>query len=463
MSQLTRGHHRWEHALVEHHCDLLIRGGTVVPMVNRGESYAADLAVRDGRISALLEAGSSSSVVAERVLDARNALVLPGFVQAHVHVVQSLLRHQADELALLDWLTCRTWPYEAALDGDGVEAAAELGIAELLCGGTTTALDFGTTHDHDRVFAAAERLGIRLVSGKTHMNRGDGVPSALVENTDASLAAAESLGRRWHGAAGGRLRYAVAPRFALSCDDQLLHGCAQLARDNGWLLQTHAAENREETERVRALTGCSNIAYLHRLGVTGADVVLAHGVHLDDEDIPLLASTATSICHCPGANLKLASGIADVVRLLDAGINVALGADGAPCNNRLSMFYEMSLAGTLHGLRHGPAAMSAWTVLEMATIGGARALGLEQEIGSLEVGKAADVVVIGLADWTMLPAGDPASRLVYGASPGCVRHVVVNAEPVVVDGELRTLSAGSLGPRVSEAWEATRQRMESCT
>jgi cytosine/adenosine deaminase-related metal-dependent hydrolase len=386
--------------------------------------------------------------------------VLPGFIQGHVHVVQSLLRHQADGLELLEWLRRCTWPYEAALDGDGVEAAAELGIAELLCGGTTTALDFGTTHDHDRVFRAAQRLGIRFTSGKTHMDIGEGAPAALLEDPERSLADASELGRRWHGAADGRLRYAVAPRFALSCSPDLLRGCSELARTHDWLLQSHAAENRNEVEQVLALSGLGNIDLLDDYGLLGDDVILAHGVHVAETDVRRLAFTRTTICHCPGANLTLGSGIADVPGLLAAGVPVVLGADGPPCNNRLSIFYEMSLAATIHNLRHGATALDQWAVLGMATRDGAAALHLKDEVGTLENGKAGDVVVVELEEWSGLPGGDPASRIVFGGGPQMVRHVVVAGQPLVVDGALVSTETEVLKQRVDDAWRATRRRME---
>jgi len=439
--------------------DLVIRNGLVLPMVNDGEYFRGDVSICDGRITAVTE-GSSEESDAARVLDAGGAAVLPGFIQGHVHVVQSLLRHQADGLELLDWLRRRTWPYEAALDGDGVEAAAELGIAELLCGGTTTALDFGTTHDHDRVFRAAERLGIRLTSGKTHMDIGEGAPAALLEDPERSLADASELGRRWHGAADGRLRYAVAPRFALSCSPDLLRGCSELARTHDWLLQSHAAENRSEVEQVLALTGRGNIDFLDDYGLLGDDVILAHGVHLDETDVRRLASTRTTICHCPGANLKLGSGIADVPGLLAAGVPVVLGADGPPCNNRLSIFYEVSLAATIHNLRHGTTALDQWAVLGMATRDGAAALHLADEVGTLENGKAGDVVVVELEEWSGLPGGDPASRIVFGGGPQMVRHVVVAGQPVVIDGTLVNTDTEALRQRIDDAWRATRRRME---
>jgi cytosine/adenosine deaminase-related metal-dependent hydrolase len=422
--------------------------------------FTGDVLVHDGRITDVLS-GGSKDVRARSVLDANGAAVLPGFVQCHVHVVQSLLRHQADGLPLLDWLEQRTLPYEAALDGDGVAVAAELGIAELLSGGTTTILDFGTTHHHDRVFDAADRMGIRMISGRTHMDIGATTPEALLEDPESSLADAETIGRRWHGRDGGRLRYAVAPRFALSCSRPLLEGCATLAGDHGWLLHSHAAENRDEVAAVRAATGLGNIEYLDEAGLTGAHVMLAHGVHLEPNEVNILAETDTRICHCPGANLKLGSGIADVPRLRSSGIVVGLGADGPPCNNRLSVFYEMSLAATLHGLRSGPEALGAWESLSMATRDGARALHLDDEVGTITPGKAADLVVVSFDGWAMMPGDDPASRVVHGGTAGDVRHVVVNGRPLVIDGELRTPDSESLTTRVADAWDATRARMAS--
>lgn len=430
-------------------------------MIRDREWFRGDVLVRDNRIAKITRE-PAEGVLADRVVDARDGLILPGLVQAHVHVVQSLLRHAADGLTLLEWLRTRTWPYEAALDGDGVQAAAELGISELLCGGTTTALDFGTTHDHGRVFEVAERLGIRLISGKTHMDVGDGA-GRLLEDPDASVAEAEALGGRWHGAAGGRLRYAVAPRFALSCSRSMLVRCAELARQHGWLLQSHVAENVDEVAEVRRQTDLGNVEYLDSVGLTGPDVILAHGVHLAPDEVARLAATQTRICHCPGANLKLASGIADLPALLDSGVPVALGADGPPCNNRLSAFHEMALAGTLHNLRRGPMAVDPWTVLAMATRGGARALGLDSEVGTLEPGKAADLVVLDGSGWSLLPISDPASRVVYGATSGDVLHVIVAGRQVVQDRRLVSADPVVVREHVREAAGAVHRRMKEQT
>lgn len=436
---------------------LLIRGGTLVPMTDGARWLDGDVRLLGGRIE---DVGVSlAPQPGEAVLDANGCLVLPGFVQTHVHVVQSLARHRADGLELLDWLSQRTWPYEAALAEEEVFDAARLGIAELLSGGTTSALDMGTTHSQDAVFAAAERLGIRFTSGKCHMDDGIGVPERLLENTGASLAEAEELGQRWHGAAGGRLRYAAAPRFVLSCTPALMEGVVALARRHGWLLHTHASENRRETELVRHRTGVGNVSYLAELGIGGRDTVLAHCVHLDDSEVTLLARQGTGVAHCPGANLKLASGIADLPRLLAGGARVGLGADGPPCNNRLSVFHEMALSGTLHNLRHGATAVTAWTVLELATWRGAQVLGLDR-VGRLQPGWAADIVVLSCDAWAMEPGGDPAAAIVFGGGPEAVRHVIVNGEIVVRDRTLLTAEAAEIRRRARASAARIAARLE---
>jgi len=434
---------------------ILVRGGTVVPMTARGAFFAADVRVENGVIAAV---GPGLPADGARVVDASDALVLPGFVQAHVHVVQSLARHRAEGLPLLRWLAERIWPYEAALAPDEVAAAARLGVAELLAGGTTAALDMGTTHDQDLVFEAARDLGIRLTSGKCHMDSGEGAPARLVEDGDASLAEAEALGARWHGAGGGRLRYAVAPRFVLSCSQELLAGAAALARAHGYLLHTHASENADETRAVREMTGMGNVAALAEAGLSGRDVVLAHCVHLDDGEVGLLGREGTGVAHCPGANLKLGSGIADLPGLLAAGARVGLGADGPPCNNRLSVFHEMALAGTLHNLARGAGAVDPWTVLEMATSRGAEVVGLDR-VGRLEPGWRADIVVLGPGAWATEPTADPATVVVYGGGVESVRHVIVDGRVVVADRELATADATAIRRDARRAAAAVWRRL----
>ena len=425
-------------------------------MTGDGAWFGADVLIEEGTVKAV---GTVAAPPGVATLDAAGALVLPGFVQTHVHVVQSLARHRAEGLDLLAWLKNRVWPYEAALTAGETAAAARLGIAELLATGTTTALDMGSTHHHDSVFRAAEELGIRLSSGKCLMDSGDGAPAALVEDTEDALASAEALGSRWHGAARGRLRYAVAPRFILSCTPSLLAGAAELARRHGWLLHTHASENRRETALVRELTGLGNVAALAEHGISGDDTVLAHCVHLDEDEIALMASAGTGVAHCPGANLKLASGIADLPRLLEAGVRAGIGADGPPCNNRLSVFHEMALAGTLHNLAHGAGAVNPWTVLELATWRGARLLGLPEPAGRIVPGAAADIVVLDSRAWAVEPLADPAAAVVFGGGPEGVRHVLVAGVPLVVDHELTRADGPQIRRDARKASAAIAQRL----
>lgn len=435
---------------------ILISGGTVVPMTGR-EWHAADLLVVGHRIAEVGPGLAAPSGCSR--LDARGALVLPGFVQTHVHVVQSLARHRAEGLPLLRWLRERIWPYEAALSPDEVDAAARLGIGELLCGGTTSALDMGTTHSQDVIFEAAAEMGIRFTSGKAMMDAGDGVPVALLEEPKASLEDSERLGRRWHGAAGGRLRYALAPRFVLTCTEGLLRAAAEMSRHHGFMLHTHASESADETRAVRELTGRGNVTYFADLGLAGEATVLAHCVHLDDREVAGLAASGTGVAHCPGSNLKLASGIADVPRLLAAGVRIGLGADGPPCNNRLSIFHEMALAGTLHNLRHGAGAVDAWTVLELATWRGAQVLGLDGRVGRLTPGSLADVVVLGCESWAAEPFADPADVIVFGLGVESVRHVLVDGAIVVENSRLRTGDDARIRGRARAAGAAVAGRL----
>jgi cytosine/adenosine deaminase-related metal-dependent hydrolase len=402
----------------------------------------ADLLIEDGRIARIAK-GLRAPRGAE-VIDCAGKAVLPGLVQAHVHLCQALFRNHADGLELLDWLEQRIWPYEAAHDARSLRFSARLAIAELLLSGTTSVLDMATVRHTEEVLRAAEESGIRYTGGKCLMDA-PGSPRALREETGAALDEAERLGRRWHGAAQGRIRWALCPRFVLSCTDELLRAVRELASRHGWLVHTHASENRAEVDEVRARTGADNVEHLARLGLGGAGVVLAHCVHVTKREALLMARSGTSAVHCPGANLKLASGIAPVPRLLEQGVNVALGADGAPCNNTLDVFHEMRLAATLHLPAFGPRAMPPAEVLAMATIRGARALGLEREIGSLEPGKRADVTVVDLRGPHASPAGeDLHGTVVYSARASDVTDVLVGGRALVRGGRLLTLDAAAL-------------------
>jgi 5-methylthioadenosine/S-adenosylhomocysteine deaminase len=272
------------------------------------------------------------------------------------------------------------------------------------------------------------------------MDKGDEVPRALQEQTASSIEESLALLEEGHGKAGGRIRYCFAPRFAISCTRELLEKVAELARARGVMVHTHASENRTECELVQQESGLRNITYLDIGGLTGRHVALAHCVHLNNDEIKTLKTTGTNVVHCPSSNLKLGSGIAPVVTLLEAGISVSLGADGAACNNRLDMFTEMRTAALLQKALHGPEVMPASRVLRMATIDGARALGLDSEIGSLEIGKRADVAVVRLDRLHATPVNDVVSALVYSTEQDDVDAVIIDGDLLMRERKLLKLN-----------------------
>src|ERR1051325_3475993 len=382
---------------------VLIKGGVVVTMDASDSVVEGDVFVRGSRIESVGQASAVASATADVTIDARGCAVLPGFVQTHVHLCQTLFRGAADDLHLLDWLKRRVWPMEAAHDAASLRASARLGVAELIRGGTTCALTMETVNHTAEVLRVVEETGFRATVGKCMMDKGDEVPAALQEETESSIRESVDLLEEWHGRDDGRVRYCFAPRFAVSCTRELIERVARLARERGVMVHTHASENRTECEMVERETGMRNVEYLDSLGVSGAHVLLAHCVHLDENELGLLASKGTHVSHCPSSNMKLGSGIAPVALMLARGVSVSLGADGAPCNNRLDMFTEMRSAALLQKVGLGAEALPAQRVLRMATIDGARALGLDREIGSLEAGKRADIAIINLANIHMTP------------------------------------------------------------
>ncbi len=405
-------------------------------MDDRNSVVTGDLLVRGGRIVGVGWIDADAAV--DEVIDAHDCAVLPGFVQTHVHLCQTLFRGAADDLSLIDWLKKRIWPMEAAHTPASVRASARLGIAELIKGGTTCALTMETVRHTGEVFRVVEETGFRATVGKCMMDAGDEVPSALREKTEASIGESLALLGEWHGRGDGRLRCCFAPRFAISCTRELLTEVSRLARERSVLLHTHASENQTEIEIVERETGQRNIHYLKAVGFAAPHVVLAHCVQVDQSEIDVLARTGTHVAHCPSSNLKLGSGIAPITEMLARGISVSLGADGAPCNNRLDMFTEMRTASLLQKARAGSEALPAGRVLRMATIDGARALGLGHEIGSLEAGKQADMTIIDLNRIHLTPRTDPVSAIVYAAQAGDVRTVIIDGRVVLRDGELTT-------------------------
>lgn len=420
--------------------DLVIGNATVITMNEAREVLRdAELVIQGDRLVKVGPPTRGGKRGVRRFIDAKHRVVIPGLIHSHLHACQTLCRNHADGLELLDWLRERIWPFEASHDAGSMRASADVTFLECIKSGATAVLDMGSVRHYDAVFESARDAGIRLVGGKCMMDAGQGVPAGLREATEASLAESIRLIEKWHGAENGRLRYALAPRFVLSCTEKLLRAVGELSAARNVRIHTHASENPTECDIVRDKTGFDNVVYFGNLGLLGPDTTLAHCVWLTAEEQKVLRESHTRVAHCPSANFKLASGTAKIPELIDQGIVVGLGADGAPCNNNLDIFVELRLAALVHKPRAGPTAMSAMQALELATVNGARALGLEGEVGSLIEGHRADLAIVDLSAASATPNGDPVSTLVYSGQSRDVRDVIVDGRVLMRERQVLTM------------------------
>ncbi len=374
---------------------LLLQGGTLLTLdagatVLRG----ADLLIREGRIASF---GAPEVPPDARVLDVSGCLVLPGLIQGHIHLGQTFFRGLAEERRLLSWLRERIWPLEAA-------------------------------HDDESAYWCS-------------------LPEAMRLDTDAALAATEALGDHFEDGPGGRLRYVLNPRFVLTCSDPLWVGIRELASRRGWPVHTHALEQRDETLAVRKLKGGRDeIEYFADQGVLATDLRIAHGVWITGAHLNRVREGRFSVVHCPSSNLKLGSGIADLLAIRRTGVPVGIGTDATACSNQLDNFAEVRLAALLQKVKHGPDAFSGLDALRLATSEGARALNLQDEIGTIEPGKRADLVVLaaGRPELWAAPQADPHDLVAFGASRATVRHVLIAGRLEVEDGRLTRLDLAEI-------------------
>jgi 5-methylthioadenosine/S-adenosylhomocysteine deaminase len=424
--------------------DLLVLGGIVLTM-DAGRTVLADggIAVRDGAIVAV---GPRDAIArahtAATVVEARGDLVIPGLVDGHTHVAMTLFRGLADDLPLHTWLERHVWPAERRfIHPDTVTWGSRLGVAELVRSGVTTLCDM--YFFEDEVAAVVDELGVRGVLGQAFFDFTS--PQGL--DVDANVAYATDFVARWRG--HDRVVPALAPHAPYTVSPDLYRRLHALAEKWDVPVVTHLAETQEEHREVLRRHGRSPVRHLASLGLLDPRLVAAHCVWVDGEEIALLAAGRAGVVHNPRSNLKLASGIAPVPDMLRAGVVVGLGTDGAASNNELDLLAEIQFAALLHkGVRLDPLAVPASVALEMATIGGARALGLDAKVGSLEVGKRADLVIIDLDEDSLVPLYDPVSHLAYAIESADVRTVIVDGRIVVADGALLTADDGEIRRRV---------------
>ncbi len=407
---------------------------TLVPGIKGVEDGI--LCVREGRIEAVghrkdLAQGMAAAKKKDHVemVDGRGGILMPGLVNGHTHTPMTMFRGMADDLPLAVWLNEHIFPAEAAqVTPESVEKWAAHAAEEMLLGGITTCCD-GYFHEREAALALAGK-GIRVVAGQGVIDfPAPGVPDPS-QNVSHALAFVEEMAQ-----ASPLIYPSIFCHSPYTCSPETLRAAKAAAREAGVLFQIHVAETQGEADQIPHLEGRSIIAYLDDLGILDGETLLVHGVWLSQADIDCIARRGCGVIHCPESNMKLASGIAPVPDLLAAGVAVGLGTDGAASNNDLDLFSEMGTAAKLHKVhRLDPCVLDARTALEMATIKGAKALGLDHEIGSLEPGKAADLILVDTDKPHMTPLFDVCSALVYAARASDVSMVMVDGEFRVKQG-----------------------------
>jgi 5-methylthioadenosine/S-adenosylhomocysteine deaminase len=412
--------------------DLVVRNGTVVT-VDGQDRVIPDgaIAARKGRIVYVGPARDLPAAAATVEHDARGGLVLPGLVNAHTHAPMVLFRGVADDLKLMDWLQQYIFPAEARnVTADFVKAGTRLAALEMIRSGTTTFVDM--YYFEEQVAEACDEAGMRCVPGETLIE----FPAPDNKTVPDALAYTEKFLARWKG--HPRVHAAVAPHSTYLVEPDNLRKAKALADRFSAPLLVHVSESKEE--KVRGPLGPTPTQHLAALGFLRKGVVMAHGVYLDAKDRALARAAEVGVVHCPQSNMKLASGGAPVAEMLKEGLRLGLGTDGAASNNDLDMFEEMMTAAILAKHRtEDPTAAPARDVLRMATLGGARAIGMESEIGSLEVGKRADLVVVATTEPRLQPMFEPVSHLVYAVKGSDVRDVVVEGRVIMKDRVVLTL------------------------
>ena len=427
--------------------DTLIHAAHVLPVTPRATLAGHAVAIDAGRIVEVLPSPAARGrYEASRVVELPRHVLMPGLVNIHCHAAMSLMRGIADDLPLMTWLREHIWPAEGKHIGDEfVHDGSLLAMAEMLRAGITCVNDMyffpGATA------RAALRAGMRASLGIVAIE----FPSAYASGPDDYLQKGFAVRDAYHGEA--LLSFAMAPHAPYTVGDETLRRMNVLAEELEMPLHTHLHETRDEIREGLAQHGVRPLERLHRLGLVGPRLIAVHAVHLEPVELDLLARAGVHVAHCPSSNLKLASGIAPVAAMRSRGINVALGTDGAASNNRLDLLTEARTAALLAKAASGDAAVvGAHEVIEMATLGGARALGREGEFGSLEPGKWADLAALELSDPETIPCYDPASHVAYAAGREHVTHVWVAGEARLEERRLATLDVGDLRDR-AEWWK----------
>ena len=429
---------------------ILIEHGVLVTLDTRRR------VIRDGAVmiegSRIADVGKTDDLrrmyAPEHTIDASRKLVIPGLIDCHVHLAQALIRGCADDVALIDWLGKYVWPLQGNYDAEDGRVSAQLCMLEMIKSGTTSFIEsmIHTRYGFDGIAKALKESGMRGCLAKTIMDtpaygRKQMMHPGMIEDGEKSLAETISMIDRWNGKANDRIAVWFGPRSLGACSKRLYEKIAEEAAERNAGVTMHLCEVQEDVEYARRKFKKSPVAFADEVGLLGPRTVFAHAVWLTDRDIATVSKTRTSISHCPWSNTKLSSGIARVPEMLKKGVNVALGCDGGPSNNAYDMIREMKLAACIHKVRlHDPLTMAAEGVLEMATVRGARAIGMQDKLGALEPGKLADIVLVNLDSVHMVPNNNYVSDLVYAGCGADVDTVIIDGQIIMEQRKVKTLN-----------------------
>lgn len=374
------------------------------------------------------------------IIDCTQKTILPGFIQTHTHLCQTLFRGLAENLELLDWLRNKIWPFEAAHTSDSMYFSAMLGISELISSGTTTILDMGSTKHTDAIFEAAKVSGIRFIGSKALMDQAQGAPDNFLEKPDEIIEECETLYQKLHNQENERLKFALAPRFILSCSNELFLKTVEMSNKYDLLIHTHACENKKEGEEVEQITGMREFEYFEKIGALSPNFLVAHCIHLSEQDKDLIQKNGVKVLHCPSSNFKLGSGMLNIFDLLKRSISVSIGADGTPCNNNLNMLQEIRTTALMQNVLNAANVSNAYRYLELATIEGAKALGIDKEVGSLETGKKADLIIMNLNKINNFTLSDDiAAQIVFSSTSNEIESTMVDGKFLMKNQKLTTI------------------------
>ncbi|UCE96946.1 MAG: amidohydrolase [Candidatus Bathyarchaeota archaeon] len=413
--------------------DLIIRDCTILPLANMEIINDGLIAIKDGKISYVGKVVNAPEMTAENVLESQGKLAMPGLINCHTHLAMTLFRGLAEDITLERWLNETIWPLEAKLKPQDVYIGALLGCLEMIKNGITCFADM--YFFEPEVAEAVKKAGLRAVLASAIIEAGD------FEKGRKMLKEAVGFAKRYQGYADGRITALLGPHTAFTCSEELLARVREEASKTDLGIHIHIAESKEMAMNIRKERQLSEVEFLEKISFLEDDVLAAHCIHLDEKDIAILVKKGVKVAHNPVANMKLAQGIAKIKELIDAGITVGLGTDGAASNNSLDMFESMKIAAILQKTNYkDPTVLPARKILEMATIKGAEALGLEDQIGSLEVGKKADIILVDLSKPNLTPLHELYANLVYSAHGYDVDSTIVDGKILMENREVKTFN-----------------------